>query len=130
MAGPKTMELIHMILKTAGRNMRVRVWIFAGLMVLILFVGHSRVAFCGLCPASFSPAKSPAKRTESLQGTIWIRFATEALRLASQNRHGPHRKSENVRSNQSLFFVLRSFQEFATQESRIHRPHPDVADGN
>ena len=48
----------------AGRNMGVRVRIFAGLLVLIFLQGILAWHFAGLSPASFSPAKSPAKGTE------------------------------------------------------------------
>jgi len=57
MAGQKAPE-------RAGRNMGVRVWIFVGLLVLIFLRASLAWRFAGLTPASFSPTKSPAKRTE------------------------------------------------------------------
>jgi len=56
---------------------------------------------------------------------IWIRFDTGSVAISS----GTHRKSENVRSNQSLYLVSRSFQKLSTQKSRIHQPHPIVVNG-
>jgi len=50
--------------RSGGRIMGVQIWIFAGLLVLNFFAGYSCVVFCVLSPASFSPSKSPAKRTE------------------------------------------------------------------
>jgi len=40
--------------------MGVRVWIFAGLLVLIFFVGHFVWHFAGLSPASSSPTNEPS----------------------------------------------------------------------
>jgi len=57
MAGQKPPE-------RAGRNIGVRVWIFAGLLVLFFLQGSLAWHFAGLRPASFSPAKSPAKQSE------------------------------------------------------------------
>jgi len=44
--------------------MGVRVWIFAGLLVLFFLRGILAWHFAGMSPASFSPAKSPARQSE------------------------------------------------------------------
>jgi len=59
----------------------------------------------------------------AVAGPIWIRFAAEALRyLVSQNRHGPHSKYQNVRSNQPLFLISSRFRYLPrkTLDSIVH----------
>ena len=43
-------------------------------------------------------------------GLIWIRFAAKRCDLALQNRHGPHSKCENVRSNQFSLLLPSRFR--------------------
>jgi len=63
-------------------------------------------------------------------GLIWIRFAAKALRFSIAKSSRPPFKMGQCKVKSTIISRFKSFQVLATQQSRIHRPHPDVNDGN
>jgi len=95
----------------------------------VLLSGFTSIENSG--PAS--PGLSRVFRfVRNVAGLIWIRFDLLPKRcdLASQNRHGPHSKRENVKVKLTIISRFKSFQVFATQKSEIHETLSEVVHGN
>jgi len=73
---------------------------------------------------------APALYGEKLVGLIWIRFAAEVLRFSIAKSSRPPLKMGKCKVKSTIISRFKSFQVFSIQKPGIHRPHPDVDNGN